>query len=294
MNLDGGLWVALATPFTAGGALDLDAFARLVRHLRDGRTDVLVVLGSTGEASALTAEERDAVLTAALAHAGGTPVVAGTGASSTAQACAFTARALQLGAAGALVVVPPYVKPTQPGIVAHFAAIAAAAPGLPLVAYNVPGRTGTNLLPATVAQLWQLPAVLGLKESSGDLAQIAAIAEALPRGRLLLAGDDALALATLQLGAHGLVSVLGNLLPKAMRGLVVAAREGQCEPARRIHDRLLPLMAALAAEPNPIPLKAGLRQLGLGSDHVRLPLLPAQPQTRELLQRALSAAGVDR
>src|SRR5262249_22016779 len=158
MTLDGGLWVALATPFLPDGALDLQGFARLVRRGRAGGPDVWVALGSTGEATALDDNERDAVIRKARATAGGAPVVVGCTASATAVACRWAARAQQLGAHGALVAVPPYVKPTPAGVVAHFAAIERAAPGLPLIAYNVPSRTGCNLQPATVQELWRLPA----------------------------------------------------------------------------------------------------------------------------------------
>jgi 4-hydroxy-tetrahydrodipicolinate synthase len=292
MNLEGGLWVALATPFGLDGTLDLAALRRLVAHVRQGGAEVLVALGSTGEAAALTNEERDTVLGAVLDAAGDTPVVAGTGASSTAQAAEQTARAAELGAAGALVVVPPYVKPTQAGIVAHFAAVAARAPDLPLIAYNVPSRTGTNLLPGTVAQLFELDAVVGLKESSGDLGQIGTVAAALPAGKLLLAGDDPLALSTLALGAHGVVSVAGNLVPAPVHELVTLARDGAFAAARIVHERLLPLFAALSTEPNPIPVKAGLRLLGLGDDVPRLPLLPAAPTTVERLRLALDTCSL--
>jgi 4-hydroxy-tetrahydrodipicolinate synthase len=290
MTLDGGLWVALATPFLPDGALDLPGFERLVRHVRGGGADVLVALGSTGEATALDDGERDAVIRRTLA-AGGAPVVAGCTASATAVACRWAARAQQLGAHGALVAVPPYVKPTPAGIVAHFAAIERAAPGLPLIAYNIPGRTGCNLQPATVQELWRLPAVRGLKESSGDLAQIAAIAAALPKDRVLLAGDDPLALPSLAVGAQGLVSVAGNVVPAPLRELVYAAREGQLARARAAHERLQPLFAALALEPNPIPLKSALLLLGLGGDALRLPLLPAQEATRGRVAAALRALG---
>lgn len=292
MTLDGGLWVALATPFSASGALDLASFGGLVQHLRKCRADALVVLGSTGEATALDDEERDAVIQTAVAKRDGAPVIVGCTASATAQACRYAARAQRLGAQGALVATPPYVKPTQAGVVAHFAAIAAAAPGLPLIAYNIPSRSGINLTPATIAELWQLEAVHGLKESSGDLAQIAAVAAAMPKHKLLLAGDDILALPAIAVGARGLVSVAGNVAPAAMRAMVHAAHEGQLHHARSLHTQLVPLLHALAAESNPIPLKAALALCGLGTDAVRLPLLPAQVATRERLRAALGTLGV--
>jgi 4-hydroxy-tetrahydrodipicolinate synthase len=287
MNCDfAGLLVALATPFDRDGRLDLAALDRLCAHVRNGGADALVALGSTGEASALDDAERDLVLRTAIAAAGPLPVIAGCTAAATAAATAACIRARELGARGALVAVPPYVRPTQAGIVAHFAAIAAAADGWPLIAYNVPSRTGTNLLPATAADLWRIPEVVALKESSGNLQQIGELAAALPPGRHLLAGDDALALPSLALGAQGLVSVAGNVLPGRVRRLVAAAREGQFAAARAAHAALLPFFLALSAEPNPVPLKAALQEHGLCGDAVRLPLLPATTATRDRLRAA--------
>lgn len=285
-----GLFVALATPFRADGAVDLPALQRLVRHVAAGGAGALVPLGSTGEAATLDDAERDAIVTACLEAAGGLPVWAGTGHNATARAAAWTRRAQELGAHGALVVTPYYNKPMPRGIVAHFAAVAAAAPGLPLIAYNVPARTGQNLTPATLQSLFELPQVVAVKESSGNLSQIGEIARALPDGRSLLAGDDPLALASIAVGASGLVSVLGNLLPGPMRALVDAATAGDLERARRLHRALLPLMDALSAESNPIPLKAGLQTLSLCEPHLRLPLTEPLPATAAAVRAALSAA----
>lgn len=288
-----GLGVALATPFDRGDRVDLAAFRKLVKHVVGGGADVLVPLGTTGEAATLTEQERDQVITACLEEASGRPVLAGTGSNSTAQACAFTARAQQLGAQGALVVTPFYNKPMPQGLIAHYAAVAAAAPGLPLVVYNVPARTGVNLLPATLVKLWELPRVVAVKESSGNLAQISEVARTLPRGKLLLSGDDALALSAIAVGAEGLVSVLGNLLPRQMKQLVDAARENRMAEARALQSRLLPAMEAVMAESNPIPVKAGLQLLGIASDRLRLPLTPAEAPTRKRLEATLRAAGAE-
>lgn len=285
-----GLAVALATPFTSDHAVDLPAFRRLVRHCVAGGVDTLVVLGSTGEAATLEEAERDALITATLEEAGGRTVVAGTGSNATRQAAAWTRRAQALGAQGALVVTPYYNKPTADGLVAHYAAVAEAAPDLPLIVYNVPGRTGLNLTPATLTRLWENPAVAAVKESSGNLAQIGEIARTLPPGKTLLAGDDSLALASLAVGAEGLVSVLGNALPAATKALVDLARTGRRAEALALHQRLLPLMDALFLESNPIPLKALLAQLGLGGDAVRLPLVPAAAATRDRLAACLALA----
>jgi 4-hydroxy-tetrahydrodipicolinate synthase len=288
-----GLAVALATPFTKDGAVDLPAFRRLVQHVVAGGVDVLVPLGSTGEAATLVENERDEIVRACLAECGGKPVVVGTGSNSTAQAAAWTARAQALGAAAALVVTPYYNKPTVAGLVAHYTTVAAAAPGLPIVVYNVPGRTGLNLTPAALAALWRIPQVVAVKESSGNLGQIGTIAAELPPGKRLLAGDDNLALPSIAAGASGLVSVLANLLPRETHALVNAALTGHLDEAREWHATLLPVMEALFVESNPIPLKAGLALLGLGGDGLRLPLTTAEPATRDRLAFALSAAGVD-
>lgn len=292
MNADfSGLCVALATPFLPSGEVDLAGFRRLVRHVASGGADVLVPLGSTGEAATLLETERDALIEACLAEAHGKPVLVGTGSNSTAQAAAWTKRARQLGASGALVVTPFYNKPMPDGLVAHYAAVADAAPGLPIVAYNVPGRTGSNLAPATLARLWENPQLVAVKESSGNLGQIAEIARTLPRGKTLLAGDDNLALATIAVGGSGLVSVLGNLLPRALKELVVAAREGQLVRARELQAALLPVMDALFVESNPIPLKAGLALMNLAGDGLRLPLTRPTEATRKRLADALRGVG---
>jgi 4-hydroxy-tetrahydrodipicolinate synthase len=252
--------------------------------------DFLIPLGTTGEASTLLDAERDGIIAACLEESKGRPVVVGTGHNATRQAAAATKRAQELGAAGALVVTPYYNKPNPDGLVAHYAAIAEAAPGLPLIAYNVPSRTGLNVTPAVLARLWENPQVVAVKESSGNLAQIAEIARTLPSGKTLLSGDDNLALAAIAVGASGLVSVLGNVLPKETTMLIAAARRGNTLEALRLHQQLLPLMDALFVESNPVPLKAALKVLGIGEDTVRLPLARASAATRTLVVEALCAA----
>ncbi|MBK5257228.1 MAG: 4-hydroxy-tetrahydrodipicolinate synthase [Vicinamibacteria bacterium] len=287
-----GLSVALATPFDASGDIDMKAFRALVRHVASGGADVLVVLGSTGEAATIVEDERDPLIAACLEEAGGKKVVAGTGHNSTRQTMAWTRRAQELGAHGALIVTPFYNKPTPQGLVAHFRAAADAAPGLPFIVYNVPGRTGLNLTPVALQMLWQNAQVVAVKESSGNVAQISEVSRTLPPGKTLLSGDDNLALASIAVGASGLVSVLGNLVPKETKQLVDAARAGKRAEAVAINNRLLPLIDALFVESNPIPLKAGLKILGLGEDHVRLPLTTATEATRTRLKEALALAGI--
>ncbi len=287
-----GLSVALATPFTASGDLDMRGFRSLVKHVAEGGADVLVVLGSTGEAATIAESERDPLITACLEEARGKRVVAGTGHNSTRQTVAWTKRAQELGAHGALIVTPFYNKPTPAGLVAHFRAAADAAPGLPFIVYNVPGRTGLNLTPQALQLLWQNDQVVAVKESSGKVAQIGEVSRTLPPGKTLLCGDDNLALASTAVGAEGLVSVLGNMVPKETKQLVDAARAGRRAEAIAINNRLLPLIDALFVESNPIPLKAGLQMLGLGGDFVRLPLVPAAEATRVRIREALALAGV--
>jgi 4-hydroxy-tetrahydrodipicolinate synthase len=288
-----GMFVALATPFTPDLAVDLPAFRRLVRHVAAGGADGVVVLGSTGEAATLLEAERDALIEATLEEAGALTVIAGTGSNATAQAGAWTRRAQELGAHGALVVTPYYNKPTPAGLVAHYQAVTDAAPGLPVIIYNVPGRTGLNLTPATLALLWQNPQLVGLKESSGNIAQIAEEVRTLPPGRTILSGDDNLALAAIAVGAAGLISVIGNVLPRETKRLVDLALAGSRREALTLHQAMLPLMDALFLESNPIPTKAALALQGICGDALRLPLVAASASTRARLAELLkTGAGV--
>jgi len=284
-----GMFVALATPFTPDSAVDLPAFRRLVRHVAAGGADGVVVLGSTGEAATILEPERDALIEACLEEAGAMTVIAGTGSNATRQAAAWTRRAQVLGAQGALVVTPYYNKPTAGGLVAHYQSVTEAAPGMPVIIYNVPGRTGQNLLPATLAQLWRNEQLVGIKESSGNLAQIAEIARTLPAGRSLMSGDDNLALAAIAVGASGLISVIGNVLPRETKQMVNLALAGRRPEAVALFHALLPLMDALFLESNPIPAKAALALKGICGDTLRLPLVAASAATRERLAELLTA-----
>jgi len=287
-NLFGnGLGVALATPFLPEGQIDEEGLVRLTQHVVAGGVDFLVALGSTGEAAMLDESERQRVVAIVAEHRGDAKLVVGTGTSATMSTCTWTRTAQESGADAALIAVPPYTKPTQKGIVAHFAAVAKAVPELPLIAYNVPSRTGVNLTPKAVQELWQIPTVVALKESSGDLNQIAQIARQLPEGRMLFAGDDALALPTIAVGGHGLISVAGNVVPQEMSDLIAAARSSDLGAAQEQSATLLPLFEALNIEPNPIPIKAALALAGIAYSAPRLPLLPASDETRATLKRAL-------
>lgn len=290
-----GLGVALATPFMEintsnclAPALDIPALKNLVRHVVRGGADFIVLLGSTGEAATITAEERTLCIQAAKSVCGTCPLVVGTGHNSTVQAIELSQQAAVAGADAVLVVTPYYNKPGPVGLLGHYRALASALPELPIIAYNVPGRTGINLGVETALQLLTIPQVVSLKESSGNIMQIARIASALPAGKTLLAGDDNLAFPSIALGAQGLVSVIGNIFPEELSAMVRAALAGEMQSARRLHQHLLPLMDALFIESNPGPLKAALQILGICSAAVRLPLSEAGSSTRELLQKLLA------
>ena len=284
-----GLSVALVTPFK-DGALDEPAIAALVDHVVKGGTDVLVVAGSTGEAPALTRDERRRLYALVKsANAGRARLVAGTGTNVTRDTIELTQEAKAAGYDGAMVVVPYYNKPTPAGLVAHFTAVARAV-DLPLIVYNVPGRTGTNLLPETVVRLAPLENIVALKEASGSLDQVSAI-----RARCdltILSGDDSLTLPMLAVGARGIVSVVGNVTPRPFRDLLTAFSEGRLLDAEKILLKLVPLMRALFLESNPGPVKSLLADLGLIVNELRLPLVPVEPATAQAIREAARAAGL--
>lgn len=264
---------ALATPFTPAGALDPDALRRLIDRQLAAGTQALVVAGSTGEAAALSSDEFTRLLQLAVRQvAGQVPVLAGTGQSATAATIERTRLAADAGADLALVVTPPYVRPTAHGLLAHFQAVAEHG-GLPVVLYNVPGRTGCDLQPETVARLQQHPGIVAIKEAKADPQRIAALLQLRQAGFAVLSGDDPTAADAMLAGADGVVSVASNAVPAAMRRLCDAARSADAARAAELDAALQPLFAFLAVESNPIPLKALLAQLGYGHrDGIRLPL----------------------
>jgi 4-hydroxy-tetrahydrodipicolinate synthase len=282
---------AMVTPFTGDGAVDRAALDGLVDfHLQEG-TDALVVSGTTGESATLTAAEREALLAAVIARVDGRiPVLAGTGSASTAVAAAQTQRAGELGADGALVVTPYYVRPTQAGLAAHFEAVADAS-AIPVVLYNVPARTAVDLLPATVAGLAPHPRIVGIKEAVGKTGRIDELRACCGPDFALLSGDDPSCLAAMQHGADGVVSVAANVVPALMRALCVAARAGEAEAAEDLQRRLEPLFALLAVQPNPIPVKWALFEMGRLGRGIRLPLLPLEKPHREPLRQCLQSLG---
>jgi 4-hydroxy-tetrahydrodipicolinate synthase len=290
MKLEG-VFTALITPFAPDGGVDEPALRALVEGQLAAGIHGLVACGTTGEPPTLSAEEYDRVVRTVVEVAGGRiPVLAGTGTNCTKKTIAATRHARDLGCDGALVVTPYYNKPQQDGMFEHFRAVAAEG-GLPVVLYNVPGRTGVNLLPRTVARLASVPGILGVKEASGSVGAVREIVSAVGPGFAVLSGDDGLALASWALGACGVVSVASNLVPAAMVALWDAWKAGRTDEAAALDRRLAPLCAALFLESSPAPCKAAGAMLGVCSDAVRLPLVPATPATREALRAALVQAG---
>jgi 4-hydroxy-tetrahydrodipicolinate synthase len=279
LRLSGSI-TALATPFGAAGEIDLDAWRRLLQAQLDGGTQALVVAGSTGEAAALHDVEYDAILrTAVEAVAGRVPVLAGTGLSNTAKTIEQTRRAAALGADAALVVTPPYVRPTQEGLLAHYRAVADDG-ALPIVLYNVPGRTGCDLLPETVAALAPHPRIVGIKEARSEPERMEALLALKGRDFAVLGGDDPTACRAMLAGADGVVSVASNVLPRSFRRLCDLARGGDAGAANALDARMQRSYAFLGIESNPIPVKAILTRNGIGHG-LRLPLTPLSPQHAE-------------
>jgi len=278
--------VALVTPFR-NGRIDRDAFTALVEKQVAGGSSALVACGTTGEAPTLSDEEQAEVIAATIATAKGrVPVIAGTGTYDTAETIRRTKAAAAAGCKAAMVVTPYYNKPTPRGLEAHFTAVADASP-IPLIVYNIPGRTGTRIPPALIAKLSRHPRIGALKDATGSPADCMEVAELcnLP----ILAGDDALTLAWMAMGAKGVVSVAANVVPDEIAALVREATKGDYAAARRRHYRLAPLFRALFVESNPVPVKAALALGGLGNGEVRLPLVAAEESTKVALRQALDA-----
>ena len=279
MRLSGSI-TALASPFTAAGEIDLDAWRRLLQAQLEGGTQALVVAGSTGEAAALYDLEYDALLRTAVEFvAGRVPVLAGTGLSNTAKTIEQTRRVAALGADAALVVTPPYVRPTQEGLLAHYRAVADDGE-LPLVLYNVPGRTGCDLLPETAAALAPHPRIVGIKEARGEAERMHALLGLKSEGFAVLSGDDPTACRAMLAGADGVVSVASNVLPRSFRRLCDLARGGDAGAANALDACLRRACDFLGVEPNPIPVKAILARQGIGHG-LRLPLASLAPQHAE-------------
>lgn len=287
-----GSLVALVTPMTATGELDLDALRRLIDwHVAEG-SDALVVVGTTGESPTVSPEEHCLLIRTAVEHAAGRiPVVAGTGANSTAEAIELTRCAKAAGAVAGLSVAPYYNKPTQEGLYRHFRAIAEAV-DLPMILYNVPGRTACDIANDTALRLAQVPGVIGIKDATGNLERGADLIRRAPAGFAIYSGDDATALALMLLGGHGVISVTANIAPRLMHAMCQAALAGDLARARELHFRLLPLHQKLFVEANPIPVKWALARMGRIGPGIRLPLTPLSEAQQPVLLSALAEAGI--
>jgi 4-hydroxy-tetrahydrodipicolinate synthase len=284
---------AIATPFDAEGALDLAAFGRLIDRQLEGGTQGIVVAGSTGEAHMLAEREYERLLAFAVERiARRVPVIAGTGEAATSKTIALTRRARALGADAALVVTPYYVRPTQDGLRRHFGEVAAHC-GIPIVMYNVPSRTACDMQPETVADLRDTAGIVAIKEAVGTPERVRAVAQLQRPGFVYLSGDDGSAAVAMLAGAGGVVSVANNLIPELFRALCDAARSGDRAATGSHTERIEPLLDALNCAPNPIPVKAGLADLGLCEAVVRLPLvaLSAGPARERLRAVLLPLAG---
>ncbi len=283
--------VAMVTPFR-DGKVDEPKLRELVEfHVKNG-TDAIVPCGTTGESPTLSHAEHKRVVEVTIeAAAGRIPVVAGTGSNSTAEAIELTQHAKKAGADGVLMVCPYYNKPTQAGLIAHYTAVAAAV-DIPIIMYNIPGRTGVNMLTETVAALAELPSVVGMKEASGSLEQMTEVISLCGDRLTVVSGDDTLTLPLMAVGGKGVISVVANIVPKETAEMTRAALNGDWKRAKELHLRLFPLCKAMFYETNPIPVKTAMQLLGRLNGELRLPLCPMSQANRDKLQKALRAYGL--
>lgn len=287
-----GAITAIVTPFTPDGAIDEDALGRFVEWQVAEGIDGLVPVGSTGEAATMTLAERERVVRITVERAARrVPVIAGAGGNDTAAAIEASKVMAKAGATHLLHVSPMYNKPPQRGIMAHFRAVADASP-VPIVLYNVPGRTGSNVLPETTLALAEHPNIVAVKEASGNPAQIDQVIRNRRKGFIVLSGDDGLTLPVMASGGEGVISVIANVVPRLTAELAAAAARGDLATARTLHHRLAPLVEAAFVESNPIPVKAMLHLMGRIGNALRLPLVPLDAKHLPQLRAALQGAGV--
>jgi len=282
-----GTGVAMVTPFTASGEVDFPALERLTDHLIEGGVDYLVVQGTTGEAATLTATEKQEVLDCVIdVNEGRLPIVLGHGGNNTAALIQGFENIDLEGVDAILSASPYYNKPTQQGIIAHYKALADASPK-PVILYNVPGRTASNMLASTTLTLAEHANIIAVKEASGDLDQVGAIIRQKPKDFLVLSGDDPLIVPHMALGGDGIISVVANAFPKSFSGIAKACFQGDYNSARQLHYRLIPLVYQLFEEGNPGGVKAALMELGIMEDHVRLPLARVSDALKERLKKEI-------
>ncbi|MGE5507069.1 MAG: 4-hydroxy-tetrahydrodipicolinate synthase [Chitinophagales bacterium] len=288
----GAVITAMATPFGENGEVDYARAGWLAERLAETGSDGLVVCGTTGESPTLSKEEKLKLFQTVVERVGGrTTVIAGTGGNSTAESIALTQAAEKTGVDGILLVNPYYNKPSQEGLYRHFAAVAKST-SLPVMLYNIPGRTAVNCLPETVARLAEIENIVAIKEASGDLAQIAEVRRRTPSDFAVYSGDDALTLPILAVGGVGVVSVASHVVGREIAEMIAHFRAGRVREATALHLRLLPLFKALFIAPNPVPLKAALALVGRAIGGVRLPLVDATAKEIETLRGELAQLGL--
>jgi 4-hydroxy-tetrahydrodipicolinate synthase len=287
-----GVGTALVTPFTRTGDLDEAAVRRLGRRQIDAGVHFLCPCGTTGENPTLTDAERMRIIEILVEESGGkTPILAGAGGYDTRKVIKMAAEMARRGASGFLSVTPYYNKPTQEGLYQHYRALADSTQ-LPIIVYSVPGRTGVNVEPATVARLAQIPNIVGVKEASGNVGQMAEILNVVPKDFLVLSGDDSLTLPLMAIGGRGIISVAGNEIPSEMVQMVEAAERNDFAAARAVHARIQPLMSVNFVESNPQPAKYAMAAMGLLEEHYRLPMVPPSAASKEKINGVLKSLGL--
>lgn len=288
-----GAYVAIATPFNADGSLDEQGLVDLIEFQIAGGTHGIVPCGTTGEAATMSHAEHQRVVELTIKTvAGRVPVLAGTGSNSTSESIELTRQAKAAGADGALMITPYYNKPSQEGLYQHFKAVAAAV-DIPIVMYNVPGRTSINMLPATVARCAAIPNIVGIKEASANLQQVSEVIGLCPDDFAVLSGDDFTSMVTVMVGGTGVISVSSNVAPGEMAAMIGAALDNDNNRARELHYRLLPLMQAMFFDTNPVPAKTALAMMGkIKSDHVRLPLYAMNEAAAAKLKKVMQDCGL--
>ena len=286
-----GCGTALVTPFDSAGNVDEAAVRRLVKRQIDAGIHFLVPCGTTGESPTLTEDERVRVVQLVVEEAAGrVPVLAGAGGYNTREVIHVGTRMRQAGAEGILSVTPYYNKPTPEGLFQHYRAIAEGV-GLPVIVYNVPGRTGLNVEPGTLARIATIPGIAGVKEASGNMSQICEVCRIAPEGFIVLSGDDSLTLPVMAVGGKGIISVASNGVPAEMSRMVEHAEGNDFVSARRVHASLMSFMSVNFVEANPIPIKAAMAMMGLLEERYRLPMVPPQSASREKIAAVLHAMG---
>ena len=291
MKIQGSI-VALVTPLNADGSVDLDCMRRLMDwHIAEG-TDAFVIVGTTGESPTVNVDEHAELIRVAVEHSGKrVPIIAGAGGNATAEAIVLTRYAQMAGADASLQVVPYYNKPTQEGMYRHFRSIAEAV-DLPMILYNVPGRTVADMSNQTIKRLAEIPNIIGVKDATGNIARGIDLLRQVPDDFSVYSGDDSTALALMLCGAKGNISVVANVAPKNMHLMCAAAMRGDAVTARKLNNLLLPLSQQLFVEPNPVPVKWAMTEMGMIPPGIRLPLVPLAEEYRAGVRNALKESGV--